>query len=154
MLRADHPHALWLTDLYRVDESAQDAERVAGALARMSPDFVIHTGGIQLAATGRMDFMLAYGQRRAELGGPAPVEIYQILADDNFAIIYALYRSERDGKAWEAPGLGVWRFKDGMAVEHWELPDGEQWDAFYLDGQPADAARSAIDFWSGSGAGQ
>jgi hypothetical protein len=150
MLRADHPNAVWLAGLYRVDVETADSQRVADVLPRLSPEFVIHTGGVRLATTGRLEFLQTYTRRRAELGAPVPVEIYQILADDSFAIIYAKFRVERDGTVWDAPGMGAWRFEDGLAVEHWEIPDGHRWDEFYLRAEPAAQGQTATDYWSRS----
>jgi predicted SnoaL-like aldol condensation-catalyzing enzyme len=149
MLLADHPNALWLTGLYGGGTDTADAEVVAALLPRLSPDFVIHTRGVRLATTGGLDFVQTYARRRAELAAPVPVEIYQILADDSFAFVYAKFRLERDGAVWETPGMGVWRFEDGLAVEHWEVPDGRRWDAFYLEAVAAQL-QTATDYWSRS----
>src|SRR3546814_16054298 len=69
MLTPDHPNALWLAELYRplrpeaaspelsaVELDRLRAEHVATHMARMSPDLIIHTGGVRLAATGDMAF--------------------------------------------------------------------------------------------------
>ena len=146
-LRADHPNALWLADLYSPADGQDDAQRVEAVMRRVSPDFVIHTGGIRLATTGGLAFMRRYAQRRAELGGPAPVEIYQILADDHFAIIYARFRAERGSEVRELPGMGAWRFDAGMAVEHWEMPDGPDWDRFYLPAHTELSNEQAAQYW-------
>ncbi|MGC5567721.1 hypothetical protein ACPYPG_33450 [Streptomyces sp. FR-108] len=154
MLQADHPNALWLAGLYGGDGgddgTGDKGRRAARALRSISPEFVVHTGGIRLAATGDLDFMKGYEQRRSALGRPALVELYQILADDHFAIVYARYRFEQGGAAWEGPGMGAWRFEDGRAVEHWELPDGKAWDAFYLAADPGTPGERAADYWAKS----
>ena len=142
-LTADHPNAIWLSEMYGAgvaiandpdlgaDEKAKRvAEHSAEAAKRLSPDIVIHTGGVRLAAVGGYDFLQAYARRRGSLsdGNVGVAEIYQVLADDHYGIIYARFRTERKGSVWERPGLGSWRFEDGLAVEHWELPDGRAWD--------------------------
>ena len=149
MLRADHPNALWLADLYRPAEGDEDtAQRVEAVMRRVSPEFAIHTGGVRLATTGGLAFVPSYLQRRAELGGPTPVEIYQILADDDFGVIYARFRAERGSESWEAPGMGAWRFEAGLAVEHWELPDGRAWDRFYLPAGTELPDGQVAEYWS------
>ena len=164
MLTADHPNALWLAEVYggdhQPDASAEGltkeehnrlrAEKVKKHMERMSPDLIIHTSGVRLAVTGDMAFLKAYGPRRASLsdsGDVAIIEIYQILADDNYGILHFRSRTTRGDKVWERDGMGAWRFEDGMAVEHWELGNGPKWDAWYLEGDP-DFNGDPIEFWT------
>jgi predicted SnoaL-like aldol condensation-catalyzing enzyme len=161
MLTPDHPNALWLAELYRVDQPPQPglsaeeqnrlhAEHVAKHMLRMSPNLVIHTGGVRLAATGDMAFMKAYARRRSALsdGGDVSIRaINQILADDTYGILHFISRTVRGSDVWERVGMGAWRFEDGIAVEHWELSNGPKWDAFYLAGDP-DFNGDAIEYWT------
>jgi hypothetical protein len=163
VLRADHPNAIWLAGLYgdgkaiMEDPALSDEEREErlvrhrdAVIERLSPDFVIHTGGLRLAATGGLAFMRAYAKRRSELSSEDTVslELYDVLADDHYGITYARFRTRRDDRVWERPGMGAWRFEGGLAVEHWELPDGRGWDDFYLatDGDLVDG--DAVGYWS------
>lgn len=162
MLRPDHPNARWLADLYgrsaelANDESLDPQERErqiaahqATVMERLSPNMVVHTGGVRLAAVGDVAFLRAYGRRRTELGSASstPVEIYQVLADDHYGIIYARVRSERAETVWERPAMGAWRFEDGLAVEHWELPNGPAWDEFYLAVDASLVDGDAHEYW-------
>lgn len=163
MLTSDHPNALWLAELYSVDQQLDSAhadlpevererrhaEHVAKHMARMSPDFVIHTGGVRLAATGDKAFMQAYARRRAMLadGDVSIVAINQILADDTYGILHFRSRTTRGDQIWERTGMGAWRFEDGIAVEHWELSNGPRWDAFYLTADP-DFNGNANEYWT------
>ena len=161
MLTSDHPNALWLAEMYRLSRpeeaglSAEELERARGehlakCLARMSPDFVIHTGGVRLAVTGDMAFMKAYGVRRASLsdgGDVSLVAINQILADDTYGITHFRSRTTRGDHVWERTGMGAWRFENGIAMEHWELSNGPVWDAFYLAGDP-EFNGNAIEYWT------
>ena len=96
MLTPDHPNALWLAEMYGVDQpdpaldglseeevNRRHAEHVAKYMARMSPDLVIHTGGVRLATTGGMAFMKAYARRRASLsdGGDVSMRASALVAD-------------------------------------------------------------------------
>ncbi|GAA3547504.1 hypothetical protein GCM10022222_33900 [Amycolatopsis ultiminotia] len=132
MLRSDHPHAKWLSELYGsgIDHGVPPVEEV---LQKFSPEFVIHTGGVRLATSGGRALLADYARRRRELGHPLPSKIHQVLADDHFGIVYAEFRAERAGTVMAGPGMGAWRFEDGLAVEHWEMPDGPQWDEFYRE---------------------
>jgi hypothetical protein len=100
---------------------------------------VIHTGGVRLAATGGVDFPRRYTKRRASLAdaGVEPLTFDQILADDHYGIVHGRFRTSRGDWTWSRVGMGAWRFKDGVAVEHWELSDGPTWDEFFLAGDPA-----------------
>jgi len=164
VLTADHPNAVWLASVYgdgeaiRKDPNLSDEERqarqaqhVASSIGRLSPDFVMHTGGLRLAATaGGLAFMAAYSSRRSKLSGEdtVPLEIYQVLADDHFGIIYGRFVTHRGDEVWERSGMGAWRFENGLAVEHWEIGDARAWDAFYLAVDPDVTDGQAVEYWS------
>jgi hypothetical protein len=163
LLSDTHPNAVWLAELYRggaritTDPSLSEEERLqrlqehtSEVLNRMSPDLVIHTGGVRLATTGGMDFLRRYMKRRASLADASvePVEFDQILADDHYGIVHGTFRTTRGEWEWTRVGMGAWRFKDGLAIEHWELSDGPMWDEFFLDGDPTSFTGSAQEFWT------
>jgi len=163
LLSETHPNALWLAELYRggavitADPSLSEDERlqrqrqhISEVMKRMSPDFVIHTGGVRLAATGGLDFLRRYTKRRAGLADAnvEPVGFDQILADDHYGIVHGTFRTSRGDWTWTRVGMGAWRFQDGVAVEHWELSDGPTWDKFFLAGDPAAFTGSAEEFWT------
>lgn len=164
MLTADHPNALWLAEMYRGEQpppegdstfSEEDrrelrAAHVARFTERMSPDLIIHTGGVRLAVTGGMAFLQAYARRRSSLSDPGDVAILainQVLADDTYGILHFRSRTTRGDLVWERTGMGAWRFENGIAVEHWELSNGPKWDEYYLDGDP-DFNGDAVEYWT------
>ena len=163
MLTPDHPNALWLAEMYRPHKpdaadanlsteelDRRHAEHVAKAMQRMSPNMIVHTGGVRLAVTGDLAFLKAYGRRRASLsdgGDVSIVAVNQILADDTYGILHFKSRTVRGDHVWERTGMGAWRFEDGIAVEHWELSNGPMWDAFYLAGDP-DFNGDAFEYWT------
>src|SRR3546814_16038670 len=101
MLTPDHPNALWLAEMYRGGQSDQTglseeernrfhAKHLAKYMARMSPDLIIHTDGVRLAATGDMAFMKAYGRRRPALSERSDVlnvAVNQVLSDHTNGIL-------------------------------------------------------------------
>lgn len=164
MLTPDHPNARWLAEMYRGEPGSDAgstgvseeerrqlrADHVARYMARMSPDLIVHTGGVRLAVTGDMAFMQAYGRRRSSLSDPGDVSIMavnQVLADDTYGILHFRSRTTRGDLVWERTGMGAWRFEDGVAVEHWELSNGPKWDAYYLAGDP-DFSGDPIEYWT------
>ena len=47
---------------------------------------------------------------------------------------------------------GLWRFEDGIAVEHWEIAsDPAQWDRFFLAADPTFTEGTAEEFWMRDG---
>jgi hypothetical protein len=116
-------------------------------MQRLSPELVVHTGGVKLSTTGGAAFLPVYAQRRAKLaGGPTtPVAVYLVLADDEYGIIYMRVRHQQGD---EHPAMGAWRFEDGLAVEHWELGNGQAWDEFYLGADPTLKDGDAYEYWT------
>ena len=93
--------------------------------------------------------MRAYGERRSALskGTFRAIEIDQILANDSFGVLHGTFAAERAGTTVKFIGMGVWRFENGLAVEHWEIPAGDAWDNFFLAAYP-DFKGTAEQFWS------
>jgi len=162
MLTETHPNAQWLSDAYRggaaiasdpsLDEeerARREKEHAQALMARMSPELIIHTGGVRLAVTAGMDFLTKYHRRRAMLSdvNVQPLGFDQIVADDYYGIVHGTFRTVRGDVDWTRVGMGAWRFEDGIAVEHWELSNGPKWDEFFLDGD-SDFDGSALEFWT------
>ena len=132
-------------------EEREKAERrhVEAIISRFAPNFLIHTAGLRLAAIGDRDFLMQYGKRRSSLCDKniEALQGSQILADDHYGIVRAVFRSSRGDKVWERVGLGAWRFENGLAVQHWELGDAEKWDEFFISGDPDFAFQTGREFW-------
>lgn len=158
----DHPNAQFLRDVYETmarvksDQSLDPATReqriaaiVADVRTKTSPDCVTHTGGIELAAIGDMAFAAIMQRRRAALSANTftPSGRFTILADDDYGIVRGQYTAERNGVREEWEGMGVWRFDQGVAVEHWEIGPSRSWDAYFLAGDPTFTGGTAEEFW-------
>jgi hypothetical protein len=164
MMSDDHPNARWLAQMYQnqivdaaelpalsEDERRQrQLERGQAWGSRMAPEFVVHTGGIQLGATGGLAFLGAYGPRRSSLSETnlLPLQVHQVLADDRYGFLTFTFRAKRADREWVSTAVSSWRFEDGMAVEHWELVDGPAWDDFFTAGDPDFEFRTAEEFWT------
>jgi hypothetical protein len=48
------------------------------------------------------------------------MDVQQIIANDYFGAVMGILRSRRNGSAIGMPFCGLWRFRDGRIVEHWE----------------------------------
>ena len=54
-------------------------------------------------------------------GGTLVINVSSITANDDFGVALGTLRASRDGAEDLAiPIYGVWKFKDGLAFEHWE----------------------------------
>ena len=163
MRSADHPNARWLATVYlgaaeikrnTAGSSPDEVEEqmrahVARVAARFSEGFVLHTGGRLLAATGGRDFMNLYMARRATLSGGSfrTVELHEIVADESYGLVTGRFQGRRGDDAIDMVGMGAWRFVDGLAVEHWEMPHCDQWDDFFLRADPDFPGGTAEEFW-------
>jgi ketosteroid isomerase-like protein len=48
------------------------------------------------------------------------MDVQQIIANDYFGAVMGILRSRRNGSAMGMPFCGLWRFRHGRIVEHWE----------------------------------
>jgi hypothetical protein len=48
------------------------------------------------------------------------MDVQQIIANDYFGAVMGILRSRRNGSAIGMPFCGLWRFRHGRIVEHWE----------------------------------
>lgn len=57
----------------------------------------------------------------AATGGTLFMDVSSITANDDFGVALGTLRASREGAEDLAiPVCGVWKFKDGLAIEHWE----------------------------------
>lgn len=163
MRSSEHPNARWLRSVYigaaeikRNDADLGDHEvellmesHVVDVMARFARDFVLHTGGRRLAATGSGDFMQQYSARRRQLsqGTFRTIEILEVVADDAYGLVTGRFQADNGIRSIDMVGMGAWRFRDGIAVEHWEMPDGDVWDDFFLAADPSLVEGNAEEYW-------
>ncbi|GFZ92306.1 nuclear transport factor 2 family protein [Dyella caseinilytica] len=48
------------------------------------------------------------------------MDVQHIIANDYFGAVMGILRSRRNGSAIGMPFCGLWRFRNGRIVEHWE----------------------------------
>lgn len=157
----DHPNARRLAGYYAamaraMDAAASDADRQVAFMEIVeqmgelfAPDFVIHTAGVRLAASGDREFAAAMGRRRNELSGHTfrPVGTPAVVADDQYAVVRTTVHAQRDGMTLSENGMGVWRFAGDRATEHWEISDGLRFDKFFIGGDPDFEFSTGEEFW-------
>ena len=92
----------------------------------MHPDYRCHTpGNSQISGTFHgKDGMIAHIQQMQQLTGQTfrPHHLGTFLADGEWGLVPVHLNADRNGKRLDQPAFGVWRFKDGLVIEHWENP--------------------------------
>lgn len=91
-------------------------------------DFTLHYfGRSQLAGdhVGKPAALAALG-KATQLSGRKLLEVHDILATDNHAVVLARERFERDGKTLEVGRVFVYHVKDGRLSECWLYDDDQR----------------------------
>ncbi|MEU9012703.1 nuclear transport factor 2 family protein [Streptomyces sp. NPDC048479] len=111
-----HPNATVLRSLYA------DLARIADYV---DDDVVLHTA--QRGIVGRpskvhgKEAVLAHERDLIRLTGHTLVmDVEHITANDEFGAVLGTLRAHRDRRDIAMPFCGLWRFKGGRIVEHWE----------------------------------
>lgn len=133
-----HPNVRMLqtiyADLTRIGEYAAD-------------DMILHRADRALfreAAAGRVvgrDAAVTHERELIRLtGGTLVMDVEHISANDHFGAVFGVLRAYRDGATLAVPFCGVWRFRDGRILEHWENAyDLSTVQAFLAGGEPSTA---------------
>ena len=67
--------------------------------------------------------------------GTLRMDVEQIIANDHFGAVTGRLRAEKSGRTMAMPFCGLWRFRDGRIVEHWENAyDAGMFGAFLMGG--------------------
>lgn len=93
----------------------------------VSPDILLHPADRDLSSPSKPPVKgVAAVQAHEEAllastGGTLVMDVQSITANEHFGTALGFLRAKKEGKEDLAiPFCGVWRFKDGKAVEHWE----------------------------------
>lgn len=132
--RQPHPHEEMLRAIY-ADLS------LLGRFA--SEDIVLHAHGSRDIMTGDYVGKQAVLAREAELyrrsGGSLAMTADHVVANDSFGAVLGRFTANRNGTRFVAEVCGVWRFADGLIVEHWEhCADWPAAERFIVDGFTAE----------------
>jgi hypothetical protein len=142
---SSHPNAQLLRAIY-ADFSLLDKYA--------SDDIVLHAGGTRGIMAGDYVGKQAVLAKEAELyrrsGASLAVVADHIVANDHFGALLGRFTANRDGERFESEICGLWRFEDGLVVEHWEnCADWAAAERFFVDefagdggGEPAGARQA------------
>ena len=102
----------------------------------LHPDFTLHAPGQNpIAGTFHgAEGMKAHFKKMESMTNNSFVEELTdtFLADDSFGMVVHRMTAERNGKKLDTWGFGLWRFKDGLIIDHWEsVGDQDHWDDFW-----------------------
>lgn len=104
-----------------------------------SEDIVLHAHGSRNILTGDYVGKQAVLAREMELyrrsGGTLAMTADHIVANDHFGAALGRFTANRDGTPFVGEICGLWRFEDGLIVEHWEnCADWPAAERFLVDG--------------------
>jgi ketosteroid isomerase-like protein len=127
--RKPHPHVEMLRAIY-ADFSL---------LAKYaSDDIVLHAAGSRGIMAGDYVGKQAVLAKEMELfrrsGGSLAMTVQDIIANDHFGVVLGPVTANRDGHRFEGDFCGLWRFRGGHIVEHWEnCADWPAAERFFVD---------------------
>lgn len=102
----------------------------------LHPDFTLHSpGSSPIAGTFKgAEGMKAHFAHMDGLTGDTLKHDLTgtFLADENFGMVVHRLTARREGKTLDTWGFGLWRFADGLIIDHWEsVGDQQHWDEFW-----------------------
>lgn len=111
----------------------RDREALFG---NMHPEFICHTpGNSQIAGRFRgREGMLAHVQQMQALTSQTFRPRHQgvFVVEGDWGMVPVQLAGERGGRTLNQRAFGIWRFQDGLLIEHWESPtDMAAFDLFW-----------------------
>jgi hypothetical protein len=108
-------------------------------------DIVLHAGGRHGILAGDYVGKKAVLAKEAELyrrsGASLAMVADHVVANDHFGAVLGRFSANRGGERFEGEICGLWRFEDGLIVEHWEnCADWPAAERFFVDGFAGDGA--------------
>jgi ketosteroid isomerase-like protein len=90
----------------------------------VSDDVVLHDAARGGANDGRHVGRQAVMAKEYQLirltGNTLVMDVQDIIANDHFGAVIGVLRASDNGDTVAMPFCGLWRFRDGLIVEHWE----------------------------------
>jgi ketosteroid isomerase-like protein len=113
-----------------------------------SDDIVLHAHGSRGILAGDYVGKQAVLAKEMELyrrsGGSLVMKADHIVANDHFGAVLGRFAADRDGERFEGEICGLWRFRDGLIVEHWEnCADWPAAERFFVDPFESETAGTA-----------
>ena len=102
----------------------------------LHPDFTLHAPGNNLIAgtfRGAEGIKDHFADMDRLSTGSFNHDVQEaFLADENFGMVVHRMEGERNGVQLKMFGFGLWRFQDGLIIDHWEsVADQALWDRFW-----------------------
>lgn len=116
----EHPNA----ELLRQGYEAFSRGDIEAVLAVFDEAIEWHVTGGSLAGTykGTQEVVGFFGQLLERSGGTFRLELHDLLANDEHAVVLLRERAERDDRVLNADAVHVWHVRAGKAVEFWGIP--------------------------------
>lgn len=119
-----HPNEELLRKGYKAF-SEGDLETIGTLFA---DDIVWHTPGKSSIAgdyKGKDQVFEFFGKITQDTGGTFKIEIHDVMANDEHAVVLVTTSAEKDGKSYQGNGVGVYHVKDGKVTESWQLAEDQ-----------------------------
>ncbi len=119
-----HPNEELLRKGYKAF-SEGDLETIS---AMFADDIVWHTPGkssISGDYKGKEQVFEFFGKVTQETGGTFKIDIHDVIANDEHAVVLAKTSAQKDGKTLEGNGVGVYHIEDGKVTESWQLAEDQ-----------------------------
>ncbi len=78
---------------------------------------------------GKEEVFGFFGKVTQETGGTFKIDLHDVLANDEHAVVLTKSSAEKDGKSLEGNGVAVYHVTDGKVTEAWQLSE----DQYALD---------------------
>jgi hypothetical protein len=102
---------------------------VPSVLETLSPDITWHVPGRSPLSgdyKGHDEVLGFFGKSLELSSGTLRVAVDEILADGERVVVLTTVSAQRNGRAWSAPEVHVWRVVDGQAVDFREYQGDQQ----------------------------
>ncbi|MCJ2188444.1 nuclear transport factor 2 family protein [Novosphingobium beihaiensis] len=104
--------------------------------SKLHPDFMLYSPGQNLIAGvfhGAEGMKAHFEQMDAMTSNTLTHNLTgTYLADGGWGMVVHRLTAQRNGKALDTQGFGLWQFKDGLLSGHWEsVGDQAHWDDFW-----------------------
>ena len=91
-------------------------------------DIVWHVSGKSSIAgdyKGKEHVFEFFGKVTQDTGGTFKIDIHDVLANDEHAVVLASSSAQKDGKSFEGNGVAVYHVKDGQVAEAWQIAEDQ-----------------------------
>jgi ketosteroid isomerase-like protein len=124
-MQATHPNTRLIRDFYEVHARYYAGGEIQPVSEMLTDDIAWHVPGRSPIAGhyhGKQEVLEYFRARSERASGSFRIEVRDVLANDQRAVVLAGGRATRDGQTLTWETAGVFRIADGKIAECWLLP--------------------------------